>query len=196
MNNDNFKSELQNKNAKIIHFSTAPRMSNREYFFPDDLNNIINNNLSSDVIISCSCIWQDNYPSAPGSVGVILDVDIDDVISASPDDSGSYQSSDGKDNCMGKSINESVLNDVFNKTVNYNEFRVKPNNVKIIGLYIKDVYNIHIIANKNLPGDQPGTPPIIQDDYIKLPKLIELFKKIPIYTLVNNLWLDITKSIT
>lgn len=194
MNNDSFKSALKKKNAKIVHFSTVPRMSYRQYFFPDDLSNIINKNLNSDVIISCSCIWKDNFLSAPGSIGVILDVDMGDIVSVFPEDSGAYQSSDGEENCMGKPIDVSVLTDVFNNTKSYNEFRVKYNNIKIIGLYVKNAYKLHFVANKNLPDDPPDTPPIPQDDYIPLPKLIELFEGTQIYTLVDGLWVMINPS--
>ncbi|GLX62554.1 hypothetical protein KMU_05940 [Proteus vulgaris] len=190
MNDNDFKEIIKKNNAKIIHFSTIPRMNQRNSYFPDDLKNVISQRLPEKAILSCSCIYPGNVNHhLPGSIGIILDVDLQSIISVCDEDSGSYQSNDGIELSAGKKISYNNLLSIFKSTnESYNEFRIKIDNIGIGGLYVHNIYNPFYWGKVQLPdGSQEYEYGYVYTDINKLKKIFDT----SIYTLTKNEWIEI-----
>lgn len=190
MNDDDFKEITKKNNAKIIHFSTIPRMNQRNSYFPDDLKNVISQRLPKEAILSCSCIYPGNVNhDLPGSIGIILNVNLKSVISICEEDSGSYQSDDGIESSTGKEINRNSLLSIFEpKNQSYNEFRIKIDSIDICGLYVHDIYAPFYWGK--LPLSDDSQEYYYGHVYTNIDELKNIFN-IPIYTLTKNEWVEI-----
>lgn len=132
------RSLLREKNAVLVHFSSTPKMSNNTFLYPSDLRGVIDN--VDTYQPTCSTVLpNDTSLNAAGSIGVILDLNVDgSVLSAKWEDSGSSR--------YGGASNSSGMNPTIEDCRRSIEERGQGYNEWIVGGYrIRGVFFFHPI---------------------------------------------------
>lgn len=133
MTDKKLKKLLKENNVSIVHFShhaeTRPGV-----FFPSDLQNGINHRKCWE--LSCHAIWPGHRMKLVGSVGIIFEPLVENVLTVKNSDSGSsvYGS-------LGKSLTIENFHESFQVAdEEYNEWRII--NAKVKGIFVFDSNNI------------------------------------------------------
>jgi hypothetical protein len=175
MTNEELKMALQERKALVVHFSTHA-MTREGAFFPKDLHNAIEK--KNQWTLSCCAIWPGHAMDLPGSVGVIFEPTVDNVVSVSGDDSGSGEV-DGEEVSEGKKLTDDALKESFNATGFYNEWRVRGAEVK--GIFVADPCGIVVRKPFIFKGDE-----MMGTFDISLEEIIENFPGQDLYTLCGD----------
>lgn len=129
--------EMATRRAAVVHFSHHAIMA-FDGPFPEDLEHAIA--VKDSEARSCCVVWPGHAMDLPGSVGVVFDVTVENVISVFPNDSGSFDLGDGMDASNGVPLTKESFDQTFQPTGPYNEWRVRGAQVK--GIFVSDPNHI------------------------------------------------------
>ena len=174
MTNDQLANLLRDKGAAIVHFSNHADMG-RGTLFPHDLENAIQNRKCWS--LSCHAIWPGHKMPLVGSVGIIFEPLVKDVLKVNNCDSGSSDHGSG---------GELLTIDSF-----YRSFQVADeeyNEWRIIGAKVKGIFvsNLDCILTRQavcLKVDGHDHEQIISAEPTTLHKVIAAFPKLQMYTM-------------
>lgn len=131
MNDQQLASELEQRNAVVVHFSHHANMREGGTF-PEDLQTAIRDRAQWP--LSCSVLFPGHSMTPVGSVGVIFKPKVADVVSVSNSDSGSYCGADGVEQSNGRPLDLDSLRQTFNVAGAYNEWRVR--SADVVGIFV------------------------------------------------------------
>lgn len=171
-----FKEIVGERNVAVVHFSHHGTM-NHNVEFPVDLLHAINN---SDETRSCCAVFPGHEMRLPGSVGLIFEPTLQQVLSVCSTDSGSTDFG-GEEGSLGDSpTEEAILESLDVRAGDYNEWRIR--GAKPIGIFVADPANIEVRKAICLScGDE-----VISDfacKRIQLPDVFAAFPGQPVFTM-------------
>lgn len=182
MNDEEFAEEMNRRKAVVVHFSHLANMREGGTF-PEDLQAAIDNREIWP--LSCSVLFPGHAMTPVGSVGVIFDPRIANVVSVSNKDSGSFLGNDGVDQSSGDPLDSKSFQETFAVAGPYNEWRVKGANVR--GIFVVD--SRRIFAKMAFTFRDPMTGVDVADitwQQITLPDVFAAFPGLSVFTLDNN----------
>ncbi|MEL5349748.1 hypothetical protein PTR25_08175 [Serratia nevei] len=178
---------LNDKNGLVVHFSGCPKgIGPGKKLFPGDLKDILSGKITG--ALSCSVVIPGDFYSpepdkghATGTIGVILDVDGSNLSAVSHCDAGSYVDDDGNRHVPEKNITINDLEDSLSSRITYNEWIIKPCDIK--GIFIFHPDHIFIRAMAKISGCEE----LIEDDVlIHLHEVCNHFPACEIFTFTKN----------
>ena len=171
-----FKSILHQEEISVVHFSHCAVMKHRVPF-PIDLEHALENPKETR---SCCAIFPNYKMTLPGSVGIIYEPSLSDVLSVFNSDSGSSDH-DGIEGSFGeKPTKATVKNSLKIRNQKYNEWRVIASNP--VGVFIHDTQRI--MAKQNIVYNVGGSEySEIVESKIEINTVFRAFPKLPVYTM-------------
>ena len=145
MNDPDFQKLLSDHNVVIVHFSHFAVMGHLVEF-PDDLFHAISHH--EQETRSCCALWPGHEMEVPGSVGLIFQPTIDQVVSVLADDSGSSDFGGTERSAGEVPTRETLLASLEVPSGRYNEWRVR--GAKPTGIFVADVSNIYAKKKQQL----------------------------------------------
>lgn len=184
MTDEQLAEELKRRNAAVVHFSHHAK-TRADGVFPDDLLNAIANRDSWP--LSCSVLYPGHKMVPVGSVGVLFDPKVANIISVDNQDSGSSFGHDEIERSQGQPLDEASLHRSFAlaEGCKYNEWRVQGAAVK--GIFVLDPDNISVKQLQAL--DVPNTDLVVEDIgaiSIHLADVFSAFDGQKVFTLDDN----------
>lgn len=180
MTDDELATALRTRNALVVHFSHHANMREGG-LFPKDMRDAIQHR--EDWVLSCCVVWPGHQMQLPGSVGIIFLPSVANVVSVSNCDSGSTTTLDGSEYSGGSLLTPETLDNTFEVSGSYNEWRIKGAGVQ--GIFVQNPNHIH--AKKEVPlqlGD--GVIIEIAAESISINDVFAAFPSFPVFTMSGS----------
>lgn len=181
MDEISFRKLLCERNVVLVHFSHHSTM-NYEVEFPGDLIFAVKNHVTET--LSCCALFPGYKMDLPGSIGVILEPTLEQVLTVCGFDSGSSNYG-GKEGSLGVPPTQSTINQsLIVSEDGYNEWRIL--GARPIGFFVADPDNIYVKKKVMIPIGEELHPVFTQ---ISIPlrdvcvELNSIYPKLPIYSM-------------